>query len=74
MLLGCVVRGKQPLAFLRRHSLARISDAQFHCFTLWLSAESKRAALRHGVHRIENQVAQGAMEQFGVGIERHGLC
>jgi hypothetical protein len=52
---------------------AGIGDAQFHCFTLWLSAESQRPALRHCIHCVQNQVAQRAMQQFRIGVKRHGF-
>src|ERR1017187_9881527 len=68
--LGGVVRREEAGAFLRGQSPTGVRDRPAHAAGPSLSAHRERAALGHGIDRIEHQVAQHACHLLGV--YRHG--
>ena len=71
--LGGVVGGEEALTFFGRHAGAGVRDADFNFAVEWFCGEGERSAVGHGVHGVEDEIAECAMKQLGIGVEGHGL-
>ena len=66
--LGGVVRREQARAFFAREALAGIGDFEPRPRrSRACRAHAQSAAVGHGVHGVQNQVAQSAPELLGIG-------
>ena len=67
MLLASVIRSEDALAFFASQAGSSVGDFHDDLAVGSFRAQSERAALRHGVHRVKHQVRDRAVQQFRVG-------
>ena len=56
MLLGCVVGREEPPAFFRRYATAGVGNAKLHLAQERFCRKCESAAVRHGIHGIQNEI------------------
>ena len=56
MVLAGVIRSEDALALFRRQARTSILDFKEHSPILTPGSKSKRAAVRHRIHRVQNQI------------------
>ena len=71
VLLGGVVGREKPLALLRRQTTAGVGNLQIHAAILFGRPQHQHTASGHGVHGIEHQVFNCAVQQCCIGLN-HG--
>ena len=70
MLLCRVIGREDALALFAGQARAGISDLDDNFLIFAMAAQSDGPPLGHGVHRVEHQVRNGAMQQFRISSDR----
>src|SRR5712692_8873293 len=70
VLFSCVVGRKQPVAFFFRQALAGVGYFENHRAIVLPRPDAQFAAIRHGVHGVQHQVLQRALDLFGISLNR----
>src|SRR5437773_11215425 len=70
VLLGRVIRSKQPFAFLVGQARAGVAHVESKAALEPSGADGQLAARRHRVDRIDEQVLQGALQLIRIGTNR----
>src|SRR5215471_9979158 len=67
MLFARVIRSEDTLALLGRQSGTGVLNFNEHPSVVVPRSQCQRAALRHCIHCIENQIRKGSMQQLRIG-------